>query len=303
MIKRYIYNLVALVIPTILLLGCSDDMSNSKQELVMAFTPSRNVNVVQKSANQIANELSRRTGLNIKSRTMVNYSAIIIALKRGDVDIAFLGPLSYLKAKDMVEITPITASVRNGQAGYYGVIISNRSSGIHDLEDLRDKSVAFADSLSTSGYLYPRYAMLRSGVHPSRDVRSVAIASHATIVLSVLTNKVDAGATYLGATSNPEVLDKIPDAVEQTKIIWKSPLIPPDVQVVRASLDHNVRHSLIEAFLAMSVDPKSKKWLKDLYGIDELVPMSNEILKSHDVLEEISKYSSITVNKEKGHKD
>lgn len=242
-----------------------------KQELVMGFVPSRDVNQIQLSANQIAQHLSEQTGYHIKAITVQSYAAIVVGMSNKTIDVAFLGPLDYVVGSFKNGSYPITASVRGGKKGYTGIVIVRKDSGITDLQGLKGKTIALGDPLSASSNLYPKFEMLKAGIDPAKDMRSMTLSSASAIVASVSSGKVDAGAVYLDARNNPEVVSRFPKIIDETRVIHSTETIPADPQIVRKDLNPEQVQKLKKALLALSSESDGKKWLKELFGIDQLV--------------------------------
>lgn len=240
-----------------------------KPDLKLAFVPSRDTNMIQLSADRIAQALSLRTGYRIRALTVQNYAAIILGMNNKTIDIAFVGPLDYVVAHVKNGSYPITASIRHGQKGYRGLIIVKAGSDIQSLTDLKGRTIALGDPLSASGNLYPR-AVLRAAGVGDHDYRAQNLSSASAIVLSVLSNKVDAGAIYNDARKNPEVLKRFSQAVSGTRILAETQLIPADPQIVRVDLNRRQVEKLRHALLDISTDPEGQKWLKSLFNIDSL---------------------------------
>lgn len=242
-----------------------------KQELVMGFVPSRDVNQIQFSADRIAHFLSEQTGYNIKAVTAQSYAAVVVGMSNKTIDIAFLGPLDYVVGHIKNGAYPITASVRAGKKGYNGIVIVRKDSEIADLKGLKGKTLALGDPLSASSNLYPKSAMIKAGVEPMRDVRTMTLSSASAIVMSVAQGKVDAGAVYLDARKNPEVAARFPKIMDDTRVIHSTETIPADPQIVRKDLNPEQVQALKRALLVLSSNGEGQKWLKELFGIDQLV--------------------------------
>lgn len=244
--------------------------------LTMGFIPSRSISEIQVSADRIADYLAEEIGIPVKTVTVSNYAGVALAMQSRRIDLAFVGPMNYLKINDMMGAYPITSSVRHDQQGYRGLVIVRSDSGIQSLKDLRGKTVGFADALSTSGSLYPKQALRKIGIDPDRDLRSAMLSSHSSIVMSVVRGKVDAGAIYQDARTNPEILSAVPDVLTRTRVIYTTDLIPADPQIVRKDLHQGTVAALREALIKMSEDPEARQWLQELYGIDAIAGASAE---------------------------
>ncbi|MFN8537606.1 MAG: PhnD/SsuA/transferrin family substrate-binding protein [Thermomicrobiales bacterium] len=88
------------------------------------------------------------------------------------------------------------------------------------------------------------------------------------------------------ARKNKEVIDKFPDILDKTRIIWTSELIPADPQVVRADLNKGQVAKLKAALLKLSSDPEGKQFIKDLFTIDSL---QEAVDGDYDVLRDVVK--------------
>ena len=237
-------------------------------ELVMAFVPSRDVATIQTNADKIAAYMAKDLGKSVKSVTLTSYAAVAVALGNKRADIAWMGPLDYLITREQTGASPITCSVRNGLRGYKSFIVVRNDSGINTLADLKGKTFAFGDPVSTSSSLVPKGALKAAGVDPTKDLKSVNISNQGAIAAAVYEGKADAGAFFDDARTN--VRNQYPDIMDKTKIIYTSELIPCDPQVVRKGLDDALVAKIQATMLKMSADPEAKVWLKDLFTIDEL---------------------------------
>jgi len=247
-----------------------------KKELTLGFVPSRSVHEIQLTSKKLADYLSQKTGYKINAVTLSNYAGVAVAMKSKRVDLAFVGPLNYLVIDKYVNVEPLTSAVRYGEKGYRGIIITRADSKINRIEDLKGKSFIFGDQLSASANLYPKAAMVDQGIDPKHDLKSLTISSQTAIVMSVLRGKADAGAVYDDARKNPEIKKYAPNILQDTKVIYRSDLIPADPQIVRSALNVTQKKILKQALIGMANDPQAKVWLKALYGIDSLVEASAE---------------------------
>ena len=242
-----------------------------KTDIVMGFVPSRDVNQIQASADSIAVYLSKETGYKVTSKTLTSYSAVAEGMTSKLIDIGWGGPFDYVTTHNQNGAYPITASVRFGLKGYKAFVIVKSDSAIASLKDLKGKTFAFGDTLSASSNLYPKWGMIKEGMNPETDVKATKISNQSAIAIAVYQGQVDGGAMYDDARKNKEVLDKFPDIMTKTKVIWTSPLIPADPQFVRKDLNKTNVDKLQAAMIKLSSDPQGKVWLKDLFSIDSLV--------------------------------
>ena len=246
-----------------------------KTDIVMGFVPSRDVNQIQASADSIAQYLSKETGYKVTSKTLTSYAAVAEGMTSKLIDIGWGGPFDYVTTHNQNGAYPITASVRNGVKGYKAFVIVKSDSPIQSLKEFKGKTFAFGDTLSASSNLYPKWGMQKEGLNPDADLKATKISNQGAIAIAVYQGQVDGGALYDDARKNKEVIDKFPDILTKTRIVWTSPLIPADPQFVRKDLNKTNVDKLKAAMLKLSSDPQGKVWLKDLFTIDALVEASD----------------------------
>ncbi len=246
-----------------------------KKDLVMALVPSRQSDVIQTQADNIAVFLSKETGYNIKAVVVKSYAAVGEGMGAKNIDIGWVGPLDYVVSNKKFGVYAITGSVRAGVLGYPALITARADSGINTLADLKGKTIILGDELSASSNLYPRAALIEAGLKPDVDVKVNKITNQSAIAIGVIEKAGDAGAFYSDARTNKEVTDKYPNVLTDTKVIYKSPLIPADPQIVRKDLNAGQVKKIFAAMLKLSGDTNGKQYIKDLFTIDALAPIKD----------------------------
>ncbi len=191
--------------------------------LRVGFVPAEDAQQVMQNAQPIVEILRQRLGMEIQPFVATDYTGVVEALRVHKLDVAFLAPASYVLAKNEADIKVILKSERKGIPFYYAAIITRADSGIEKLDDLRGKTFAFGDALSTTGNVFPRKMFREHGIEPVRDFRQILYSGgHDATVLAVLNGKVDAGATYANS----------PDSQDTA---WMRYLKnPADVKLIRA---------------------------------------------------------------------
>jgi len=248
--------------------------------LRVGFVPAEDAQRVIQNAQPIVEILQRQLGMEVRPFVATDYTGVVEALRVNKLDIAFLTPASYVLAKNEADVKVVLKSERKGSPYYYAAIITRADSNIRRLEDLRGKTFAFGDPLSTSATVFPRKMLHERGIDPVRDFKQILYSGgHDATVLAVLNGKVDAGATY---ANSPDGRDtawirylKNPDDVKKIRAIAFSEPIPADNLVISARLDEEIAEKVEKIFLDLSRDPKGKKMLRDLYQIDGFVPATD----------------------------
>ena len=267
------------ILPT-LFIACGDSGKAAKI-LRVGFVPAEDAQQVMQNAQPIVEILRKRLGMEIQPFVAADYTGVVEALRVNKLDIAFLTPASYVLAKNEANIKVILKSERKGIPFYYAAIIVRADSGIQNLEDLRGKTFAFGDSLSTTGNVFPRKMFKEHGIDPVRDFKQVLFSGgHDATVLAVLNGKVDAGATYANSPDGQDTAWmrylKNSEDVHKIRAIAFSEPIPADNLVISAKLDEALARQIEATFIELSRDPEGKKMLRDLYQIDGFVPATDK---------------------------
>jgi len=249
--------------------------------LRVGFVPAENAQEVARNAQPLVQILQKHLDMEVQSFVATDYTGVVEALRANKLDIAFLTPASYVLAKIETDVKVILKSHRQGRAFYYSAIITHADSTIRSLEDLRNKTFAFGDPLSTSGHIFPRKMLEEKKIFPVKDFKKVIYSGgHDATVLAVLNRKVDAGATFANFPDGSEgawtryLTD--PEEQKQIRAIAFSEPIPADNIVLNTNLDPTIGKKIAKIFLDLSADPEGQKMLRELYQIDGFVSATDQ---------------------------
>ena len=99
--------------------------------------------------------MERALGAPVKIFTASDYAGVIQAMAAKQIEFAFLGSSAYAQAWKETDgkVEPLLTSLQpDGSTGYYSVVVVRCDSPYKKLEDLKGKTLAFADPNSTSGF-------------------------------------------------------------------------------------------------------------------------------------------------------
>ncbi|HKV46114.1 MAG TPA: phosphate/phosphite/phosphonate ABC transporter substrate-binding protein [bacterium] len=275
----------------------------AETKLVMAFVPSGEARTILESGNRIAHLLEIATGYHFESFVATSYAGVIEAMGAGRADIGWLNTFSYVLAHQKYGVEVRLVTVRFGLPYYRAEIITQATSGINSLADLKGKRFAFVDPASTSGFLFPKAGLKKAGYDPDKFFgQSVFAGSHPNVVLAVYQGRADAGAVFEDARAT--VQKTLPDVMQKLKVIWKSDPIPNDTVSVRKGLPADVKDRVTNALLQFSQQPAGLEALKSLYEIEALADYHLLVTKYHvavpnldaffNVVRDVQKYAGVT---------
>jgi phosphonate transport system substrate-binding protein len=276
------------------LFACGDSPKAPKT-LRVGFVPAEDAQQVMQNAQPVVEILRKELGMEIQPFVATDYTGVVEALRVGKLDVAFLAPASYVLAKSEANVKVVLKSERKGIPTYFAAIITRADSGIKTLEDLRGKTFAFGDSLSTTGHVFPRKMFKERGIDPVRDFKQILYSGgHDATVLAVLNRKVDAGATYANSPDSQDTAWmrylKDPADIKKIHAIAFSEPIPADNLVIRGDLDDAIAKKIVDVFINLSRDPAGKQMLRELYQIDGFVTATD---KDYDSVREAFKIAGI----------
>lgn len=232
-------------------------VSAERDSLILGVHPFLSNDAIIKKFSPLAKYLTKQTGIDIKVRVGSSYDEHIQYVGLNKVDIAFMGPASYVNMVNTYENKPILARLEVKGVPYFkGNIIARKDSNIKTLKGLKGKRIAFGDPNSTMSYIVPHHILHKAGVFKNRLTKHEFLHSHTNVVLGVLSGDYDAGAV------KPSVFKKFED--KGLVIIAETPKISEHLFVVRSNLSTNKINALRTAMLNIK---KSKKGMSALKAI------------------------------------
>lgn len=179
----------------LMLLGTPYGTVSAQEQLTVQIHPYLPPTEVLKRFNPLMDYLRRETGMKITCNISRNYKDHIEMVGRDSVDVAFLGPASYVKVVSKYGKKPILARLEiKGTPFFRGVIISREQSSIEALNDLKGRRFAFGDQESTMSHLLPLYLLKQAHLSPDDFSGYNFLNSHQNVALGVLMGDFDAGA-------------------------------------------------------------------------------------------------------------
>ena len=167
----------------------------AQEPLIFAVHPYMPAAELHERFNLLADHLSREIGQPVKLMISRDYKEHIDFVGRGDADIAYIGPASYISMTEQYGKKPLLARLEiKGKPVFKGAIIVRKESKINELTGLAGKSFAFGDPDSTMSSLVPSYMLMNEGVQISELAGYAHLKTHNNVALSVLAGDFDAGA-------------------------------------------------------------------------------------------------------------
>ncbi|WP_241657441.1 phosphate/phosphite/phosphonate ABC transporter substrate-binding protein [Aurantiacibacter suaedae] len=209
--------------------------------------------------------VGKATGLRFELKVAQAYGAVVEAMCNGSADIAFVGPVTYLQAKERGCAELLAVAVEEGQSVYYAGLFARADSPVQKLDDLRGRSVAFGDVNSTSSFVYPVAMLLKGGLDPVKDLGALRLTgTHANSLAALTEGRVDAAALSLDSYEKA-VRAGVPGA-RDVRVIARSQPIPYPPLAMNTRLAPELKSELRGAFHNVASSPEVRPEMIRGYG-------------------------------------
>lgn len=255
--------------------------------LTFGVTPYLSEDKIHESFDPLLEGLSRHLGETVSLYIARDYNDLTEKMRAGLVDIGAFSPFAYVEAADKAQVRLIATACVDGKSDYKGLIVARKDKPVKTLGDLRGKTMAFVDPKSASGFVYPRALLVKHGYNPDDFFKQTVFAgSHDKVIDCVLTGKTDGGATYDGALSVRDTMDR-----SKLVILAETEPIPYDAYTVRQTLDEKQTRKIQSYFLGLSANTEPLKTMlmkKTGLGFSRWIPADDA---RYDVVRETAAYS------------
>lgn len=223
--------------------------------------------VVERLNKPLRASLERCLGLPVKLVVGSTYVATGEALRRGKLDLAYLGPVTYITQSRHADLEPFARPTHGGRRGptFQAAIIVPADSWVESLEQLRGAEIAMGDLASTSSSWVPRHMLLTAGLSAGRDYIRRTLGGHDQVAAAVAAGRSSAGGlslTILQRLFAEGQLDR-----RAVRILAESPPIPEYMWTFRMGLPADLREAVRRAFIELR-DPAAL----DAYAAEAFIP-------------------------------
>ena len=223
--------------------------------------------------------LFRRRGIDLDWVLYSDYDTMVEAFVRGEIDLAWNGPLSHVKIKRQVADACRVIAMRDVDVNFTTHFITRPGSGIDTVEDLKGRSFAFGRRSSVQAGLLAYSFLKDSGIDPRRDLsansfyddrQSETKSDERDVVERVAGGEFDAGAVSQRAMETMAEDGVLPR--DDIRIFWSSPGYSHCCFTSQRDLDPKLAAEIEAAFLSVTSDDPVGKAVLDGEACDHFVP-------------------------------
>ena len=258
--------------------------------LTFAIIPTEETVAELQLYKPVTDRLAKMTGKKIQFFMPTSYASVVEGLLSKFVDVAVLGPYTYVIANSKdpnVEVFATYAKKKGHMQeegpGYKAALISKKGSKFTSIDSLKGSTLALADPGSTSGNLMPRVVFSKV-VNMDIDKffgKVIYSGSHELSAVAVNKGKVDAA--FVATHRFDNVVNKGEIKLEDVNILWESKPIPQDPFVYRKPLCEDIKKNIRETFLGLDKEPGAQKFLANVKS-NKFVAMTSE---DYDIIRDL----------------
>ncbi|MDH3693069.1 MAG: phosphate/phosphite/phosphonate ABC transporter substrate-binding protein [Gammaproteobacteria bacterium] len=262
------------------------------EALTFAIIPTEETVAELELYKPVTDRMAELTGKKIEFFMPTSYASVVEGMLSDFVDVAVLGPYSYVIANDKdpkIEVFATYAKkpghLQEEGPGYKGVLVSKKGSKFDSIESLKGAVIGLTDPGSTSGNLVPRVVFSQK-INDDIDnyfSKVVYTGSHELSTVAVAQGKVDAA--FVASHRFDNVVTKGEVNFEDFNFLWSSPAIPQDPFVYRNTLCDDIKEKVRETFLGLKDQAEAKAFLDNVKS-NTFVSMTSE---DYDVIRDLKK--------------
>jgi phosphonate transport system substrate-binding protein len=219
-----------------------------------------------------------RQGVELDWVLYSNYDALVDAFVSGEVDLAWNGPLAYVKIRRALAEPCKVVAMRDVDVGFTTQFMTQQRSSIQQLTDLRGKRVALGRRSSVQAGLMPYHYLKEAGLRPEQDLvcsfhdqrPSSEGSDEAAVVELVAAGEFDAGAVSGRTIAVLRAQGHFPD--DRLRVFWSSPGYSHCCFTAQARMDDALAQKVTAAFLSMSYENPEHRQVLDLEHCRAFVP-------------------------------
>ena len=228
-------------------------------------------------------KLFRKRGIDLDWVLYSGYDSMVDAFVRGEIDLAWNGPLSHVKMRKLAADGCKVIAMRDVDINFTTHFIARFDSGIETLEDLKDKSFAFGNRSSVQAGLLAYSFLKDSGIDPRKDLaansfcddrESQGKSDERDVVDRVASGEFDAGAVSQRAMETMAEDGTLPR--DNIRIFWSSPGYSHCCFTSKKDLDPTLASEIESAFLSVTSDDPIGKQVLEGEACDHFVLGNDE---------------------------
>lgn len=279
----------------LVLAACSPTNSDTRASVLnISAIPDQDQEKLNRLYGAVADRLAAATGLEVRYRRVTDYTAVVRAFEVGDVQVAWMGGLTGVQARNRVAGATAIAQ-RDIDADFHSVFIATPSSGLRPFDDisgvrqLAGHTFTFGSETSTSGRLMPQYFMGKGGLAVSELRGKPGFSgSHDATIEAVASRSFEAGVVNEQVWEAAVAAGKVNPA--DVIVLWRTPgyadyhwLARPDLDSVAGA---GTTQKVTDLLLGLDVANPQDAEMLELFGATRFIATKNS---NYDQIEAVAR--------------
>lgn len=248
------------------------------ETFVFTAIPDEDESRLRSRFDKVAAYLSNELGVEVKYIPVKSYAAAVTAFRNDQVQLAWFGGLSGVRARQLV---PGAMAIAQGfeDQSFVTYFIANASTGLQDSKDfpkdMAGRTFTFGSKGSTSGRLMPEFHIRQQfGKSPEEVFARVGFSGdHSRTIALVQSGAYEVGAVNFKVWDNEMDAGKIDPA--KIRIVWRTPPYPDYQWTIRGDLDGRFGAGFASKVKAALLDLKDPDLLAS-FPRQSFIPASND---------------------------
>ena len=223
--------------------------------------------------------LFRRRGIDLDWVLYSDYDVMVDAFVNGEIDLAWNGPLGYVKIRRLLDEPCNVIAMRDVDIGFTTHFIARPGSGIETVEDLKGRRFAFGRRASEQAGLVPYYLLKQAGINPTKDLASASFfedreprvrSDERDVVERVVSGEFDAGSVSQRTMESMAEDGTLPR--DQVRIFYSSQPYSHCCFTARSGLEPSLAKEVEAAFLSVTGSDEVEQAVLKGEACDSFVP-------------------------------
>ena len=228
-------------------------------------------------------EQFQRHGIDLDWVLYSNWDALVDAFVSREIDLAWNGPLAYVKIKRRLKDPCQVVAMRDVDVNLVTHFITQPNSEILTVEDLKGKRFALARRGSVEAGLLAYHYLKQVGIDPKQDLavcsfyderHPTSLPDQRDVVERVRNGEYEAGAVSGTTLGKMEDDGSLPQG--SIRIFWSSPGYSHCCFTAHGDLDSQLSRDITHAFVSMDYNDPVGKTAMDAEGCKAFLPGTTE---------------------------
>ncbi|MGE5578225.1 MAG: phosphate/phosphite/phosphonate ABC transporter substrate-binding protein [Syntrophothermus sp.] len=242
--------------------------TQAAEKLKIGILPQQDAVKTLKLFQPLADYLSAKVGVPMEVVTSPNFDAFMDRVRQNQFDLIYLNPYHYVIAHNAAGYEAFAMVKQDGLTKFRGIFVTRKDSPIKSIQDLRGKTIIYADDTSLAGYLLQKVYLQDNGINPDKETTAKFAGKHDSAIMAVYNRTVEVAGVREPALAL--LKDKID--LNQLNILAETDWMPQLPFAAKKQLDPQLVQKIAAAFTALDPGGEPGATILKNLNFDGFVP-------------------------------